>query len=308
MTVSALNKALLGKIETTPGTDAAPAAGTDAIRIISATPNLDVSPLEYDAVKQTFGKRVGPLDERAMSLDVEFYIRSGGALGTVPDFAPIAHAAAHTVASVANTSVSIDPVTAIGSARHTASFYYYEDGLQYKYIGAVCSAFSIDFPLDGEIRAKATITAPFLAPTAVALPTGLTYQSSDPIHPRPADVITDAGTAIRVGSFSFDSGIAGSVRRLIGGAEANVTARDRSKITISKDSLGTVADITRLTGVTAGSFSAVMGSAGNRLTLSSAKAYYGNLKSETQDVLMMRTIDLLLDETNGDDAYHILID
>jgi len=308
MTQSALNIALLGKIETTPGTDAVSVAANNAIRIITATPNLDISPMEYDAIKQTYGKLVGPLDERAMTLDVEFYMRSGGALGALPDYSPIMHGASHTVASVANTSVSIDPVTAIGATRHTSSFYLYHDGLFYKFIGAICTACSIDFPLDGLIRAKATIAAPFLAPTAAALPAGLAYQSSEPIHPRPADVITDAGTAIRVGTFSFDTGITGSVRRLIGGSEANVTGRDRSKITISKDSLGTVGDVTRLTNVTAGAFSAVMGSAGNRLSLTSSKAYYGTLKSEAQDALMMRTIDLLLDETNGDDAYHILID
>jgi len=308
MTVSALNKALLGKIETTPGTDAVPTAAANAIRIITATPNLDVSPLEYDVIKQTWGKLVGPSDERAMTLEVEFFMRSGGGLGITPDFAPIAHAASHTVTTNAGVSVLIDPITALGAARHTASFYYYEDGLLYKFIGAVCTAFSADFPLDGLIRGKATIAAPFLAPTAAALPAGLNYQSSDPIQPRPADVITDAGTPIRVGTFSFDSGIAGAVRRLIGGAEANITGRDRSKITISKDSLGTIGDITRLTNVTAGAFSAVMGNAGNRLTLSSAKAYYGTFKSEDQDKLMMRTIDLLLAETNGDDAYQIKLD
>jgi len=308
MTVSALNKALLGKIETTPGTDAAPVVGTDAIRIITATPNLDISPLEYDAIKQTYGKLIGPLDERAMTLDVEFYIRSGGALGTIPDYAPILHAAANTITSTANTSVAINPITAIGAARHTATFHYYEDGLLYKFVGAVCSACSIDFPLDNLIRGKATIIAPYLQPTAVAFPAGLVFQSSDPIHPRPADVITDAGTAIKVGTFSFDTGIAGAVRRLIGGAEANVTGRDRSKIAISKDSLGTIGDINRLTNVTAGAFSAVMGTAGNRISLTSAKAYYGTFKSEAQDALMMRTIDLLLAETNGDDAYQILID
>ncbi len=308
MTVSALNKALLGKIETTPGTDAVPVVGTDAIRIITATPNLDASPLEYDAIKQTHGKLVGPLDERAMTLEVEFYMRAGGGLGVLPDFTPIMHAASHTVTSNAGVSVAINPITALGAVRHTSSFYYFEDGLRYNFIGAVCSAFSVDYPLDGLIRGKATIVAPFLAPTAVAFPAGLVYQTSDPIHPKPADVITDAGIAIRVGTFSFDSGIAGAVRRLIGGAEANVNTRDRSKISISKDSLGTVGDVTRLTSVTAGAFSAVTGNPGNRLGLTAAKAYYGTLKSEAQDTLMMRTIDLLLAETNGDDAYQFLID
>jgi len=308
MTTSALKKALLGKIEPTPDTDAAPVVGTDAIRIITATPNLDVSPLEYDAIKQTFGKLIGPLDERAMTLDVEFYIRSGGGLGVSPDYAPIMHAAAHTITPTASTSVAINPITATGAARHTATFHYYEDGLLYKYVGSVCSACSIDFPLDGLIRGKATIVAPYQKPTAAVFPAGLVFQSSEPIHPRPADVITDAGTAIKVGTFSFDAGIAGAVRRLIGGSDASVTSRDRSKITISKDSLGTIGDVNRLTGVTAGAFSAVMGVAGNRLSLTSAKAFYGTLKSETQDALMMRTIDLLLDETNGDDAYQILLD
>ncbi len=309
MSYSALKTALLGKKETTPGADAVPAAATDAIRILpGAVPNMDVSPMEYDVVKQTFGKRVGPLDARAMSLDVEFYMRSGGGLGVAPDYASILHAASHTVTANAGVDVRVNPITAQGSSRHTSSFYYFHDGLLYKYIGAVCSAYSIEYPLDGLIKGKATIVAPFQEPTQATLPAGLSYQSSEPIQPKPGDSIVDAGTPIRVGTFTFDAGLAGGVRRLIGGEEANVTGRDRSKITISKDSLGTVADVTRLTGVTAGVFSAVCGQPGNRITLSAQKAYYGSLKSEPQDALMMRSIDLLLDETAGDDAYQIVID
>jgi len=306
MPISALNKALLGKIETTPGTDAVPVPATDAVRLATASLTVDGAPIEYDVVKQTFGKMTGPYIGKQLQLDVEFYVRSGGGLGVLPDWAAIAHAAAHTVTSILNTSVRLSPITAVAT-RHTSTFHFYEDGLLFKLVGAVCSSFSMDAPLDGLLKCKASIIAPFATPTAAALPTGLVYQSSQPIRPRPADVVTDGGVALKIGSFAFDTSIAATVRQLIGGSDALVTGRDHPKITFTKDSLGTVADYTRIQAVTGAAFSAVLGVAGNQITLTAPNAKYGSLKSSENNTVEQRDVELWLDETVGDDAYSIVI-
>lgn len=310
MSISAKQSLLLGKIEATPGVDAAPTTVADAIRVIGR-PKLTVNAplMESDALKTTFGKPVaGIVDEQSLQLEVEFYIRSGGVLGAMPDWGPIAHAASHTVTANAGTNVTINPITALGASRHTSTFYWYDDGVLWKLVGAVCSAFAVSAPIDGLATGKATIIAPFAAPVAAALPAGIAYQTSNPIKPKPADVITDAGAAIKVGSFEFDTGIQAAVRNLIGGSDANVTDRPRSKVTFSKDSLGTVADYDRLRQATSGAFQAQFGQAGNRVTISAPKAYYASVGAEAQDNLMMRNIELWLDEVNGDDAYSIVID
>ena len=306
MPVSALQTALLGKIEATPGVDAAPAAATDAIRVISAQLKVDAAPLDVEQLKPTFGKGVGPVHEQSLTLDVEFYVRGSGTLGAAPDWGPIAHAAGNVITANAGVSVSIDPITAL---QRSSTFYFYEDGLVWKLIGAQASGFTIEAPLDGYLRAKATLIAPYAAPVAAALPAGLAFQTSDPVKVKPSDVITDAGAAIKVGSFSFDAGIAARVRQLIGGADTVFDGRDRPKITLTKESLGTVADYTRLTGLTKGAFSAQFGAAGNRITISAPNASYGSVAPGRDNAVMQREIELWLEETTaGDDAYRILID
>jgi len=307
--MSSKNKLLLGKIETTPGTPVALAAATDAIRLITGTFTPGADPREATGIKQTFGNLPHGIIKTMLQLDVEFYIRNGGGLGITPDFAPIMHAANHTVTTNAGVSVLIDPFTGIGATRHTSSFEWYEDGLKWSFNGAMVGGLKIDPPLDGWCKCSASIFAPWADPVAAAsLPAGIVYQVSDRIAVDTTDIITDAGTAIAVGSFAFDTSGAVDVRRLIGNAQAQMTDRPKPNVSFSKASLATVSDYTRLLALTDGAFSAVFGAAGNRATLSSARARYESVKPADDGVRINRDQVVAFYETNGDDAYQIKLD
>jgi|GEM_PF-5308578 len=306
--VSAKKKALLGKIDITPGTDPVPTGAANATRIISATPNLDLSPIEQKVISQTFGNLQHGVDAKGMGFDVELFMRAGGTPGTSPDWAPIAHCSGHVVTVNAGTSVVIAPTTpGVGANRRTATFYLYADGLEYKFISAVCSKFSIDAKIGDWLRCKATLLAPYLAPTAVAIPGTLTYQTTAPIKVGTSDVITEGGTAISVGSWSFDAGVSASVHRWIGAEEAQLDDRAKPAIALSKRSLATAADIAAFTGQTQAIFNAQFGAAGNRVTFNAPKASYESLKMSEDGMNTNRDIGLVCYQTNGDDAYSITL-
>jgi len=309
MSVSTKLKALLGKVETTPGTDAVPTGAANAIRVESVGPvQPGIDPIVQKSVKQTWGDDAPDMNAKMMSLEVAFYLRGNGSVGTALDFAPLLHCSAHTVTVNALTDVTVDPITTgPDAARQTSTFYYYEDGLEYQFIGAVAS-FSLEAPIGGYLLAKATIVAPWKDPTSVALPGTLTYQSARPIQVKNSDVVTDSGTPIAVGSFAFDSSVATDVTQMIGESQALVTDRPKPAITLTKRSLGTPADITRLLALTAGAFSGVFGSAGNRFTLSAPAAQFESVKPSEDGLFNTREIALQLNESSGDDAYQIVFD
>lgn len=298
--------ALLGKAEVTAGINSIPAAATDAIRLAERPAlALDFSPLEDKSISQAFGDGVADIIGKAMKLDVTFYIRSGGGLGVRPDFSPIIECAGHNVTLAALTSVSIAPVTALGASRKTSTFYYYEDGLLYKFVGAM-STFTFSAPIDGWMMAKGSIMAPYLEPTVAALPAGLAYQVSDPIKVTPSDIATEGGVAIQIGSFDFDSSVAISEIRKIGLEEIQMDDRPKPTVSFSKRSLGTAADFQRLMAASLVEFKSIVGAAGNRITFTGPQGQMESMAPEVENNHINRKIGIAL--RGRDSAYSFLID
>jgi len=297
--------ALLGKAEATVGTDPTPTPALNAIRCMSKPVfSADYGESKDESITDQFGDGVSKVFGKSMSLEVQFYLRSGGGKGVRPDFAPIIECSNHNVVSTANTSVLISLLSGRGAARKTSTFYWYEDGLWWKFVGAMANL-TAEFPMDGNIIGKATILAPYLAPLETALPAGLVYQSSDPITVLPTDVVTDSGV-VKVGSFGFDSSIAVSPRRLIGEEQVHMDSRAEPMITLSKSSLGTPADYNRLLNSSLAEVKGVFGAAGNRLTLTAPQGQYKSVAPKTEGVHQNRDIGISL--RGRDNAYSILID
>lgn len=300
---------LLGKAEVTPGTDPVPAPGTDAIRLAEKPEfTTDYTALENKSVKQTYGDLPADIISKAMKLDVKFFLRSGGGLGIRPDFAPVIECGNHNVTLNAGVSVVIDPVTALVASRKTSSFYYYEDGLKWDFIGAMLAGLTIEAQMDGAVMASASILAPFKAPAEAALPGGLVYQSSDRIIVSPSDVVTDSAVAIKIGGYTFESSISTSEERLVGANEIHMDDRPKPMITFTKASLGTKADYDRIEAMTKGAFSSQFGAAGNRFNLTGPNCQFESIKGTVEGIRNRREIGLALYENSGDDAYQIVLD
>jgi len=309
MSISTLKKLLLGKIESTPDTDAVPTPGSDAIRIISAKWSPMVDAIKREGVRQTANELSIGMNAKGQQLEVEGYIRGSGSLGVSPDWAPIAYCAEHAITNNAGVSVVFDPITTgPDAARQTSTFYYYEDGVLYKLVGALCSAFSIEFPVGEYMRFKATIVAPWVAPQDMALPGGITYQTSSPVKVSSTDVITDNAVAAEVGSYSFERGGSGEVKQYIGALLTVPGASQRPVVKMTKRSIATSADYTRLLALTEAALYSQFGSAGNRVTFNAPKAQFESVTPVEDGILNNREISFKLNDNTGDDAYSITLD
>lgn len=298
---------LIGKEETSPGVAATLNPALHAIRC-AEKPSFsdDASEIKNTAIAQAYGEQKSAIVMKAMKLDVSFYMRSGGGLGVLPDFAPMLACADHNVVATNLVNVLVSPTSAKSTSRKTATFDWYDNGVVRHFVGAKASSFTMEAQMDGSYLAKVTLIAPYSAPVAVVLPTNRAFQTSDMIVLSPSDIVTQAGASIAVGGFSFDSSLSASEVRKIGFEEIHTDDRPAPTVQFSKASLAFVADHTLLTAATEVAFVSTSGSAGNRVTLSMPTCQFLSINSKAEGSLM--DDDCSLKALGYDSAYSITID
>lgn len=295
------NRLLLAKIESTKGTDSVPVVGTNAVRIRSGKITTPTESVARNTVKQTMGPQAHLIGKQTFQLELEIELKPSGAAGTAPEYGPLLQACGLSETLVASTSAAYDPLT---NSQKSVSIYWFEDGLKYVLLGTVGKV-SMDAQIGQVPVLKFTLSAPFVAPTAVSCPTGAVYQSAAPIVMSSADVIND-GAAIKVGAYSFDDGNDVQHHYTTGNSEFVVAGRT-PKLKLTKDSVSTAAEWTALTAGTNVVMSATFGaSAGNRLVHSGpvlrreSVAHAARADRETLEVAYG------MYESAGDDAFKFL--
>jgi len=304
MTATIYSRHLMAKIETTNDTDAVPVVGTNDVRILSGKISMPPEILARKVVKTTMGQKAHLISpKRLMQLDLEIELKPSGAAGTPPEFGPLLQACGLSETIIAATSVAYDPIT---SGIKKCSDYWYDDGLLYKLIGSVGGG-TLDAQIGKVIMVKLALKAPFVEPTAVAVPAtaSMVFQSAAPLVMSSADVISD-GTAIKVGAFTFDFGNEIQQHYTTGQNVFRIVDRV-PKIKFTKDSVSTAAEWQALTAGTDVSFSATFGSsAGNKLVLTAPAARRENVMPANRGDQPTYEISYGLYESAGDDAFKLL--
>jgi hypothetical protein len=97
-----LNRLVLAKIESTPGTDASPTAGANAILVASPNPVRNLNTFETDEVTGSLDDR-GPIPSSAnQTYSARVYLHGSGTSGTVePEVAPFLKASGRSVSALA---------------------------------------------------------------------------------------------------------------------------------------------------------------------------------------------------------------
>jgi hypothetical protein len=293
------DRALLGKVEAVKGTDIVP-TGTEAIRVNSFSITTDMAVLENKVVKITAGNLPHDIGKKMMTLEVEFKMRYSGALGTECETSPILQCCALTQTLDPAVDVEFAPST-IPAATKTATFYAFKDGLRYNFVGAVGN-YSKSATIGEYTICTATISAPYLAPTVVAVP-ALTYSDvGSPIVFETADIFND-GAVIKVGSFEFDCGNNIEEHYVTGDHSFEVSDRAPT-ITFTKDSVNTAAELAALAAGTDVSFSATFdGGTGNKLTFTAAAMRRVSVSDAERGTRDTKSITYNLYETSGDDQF-----
>ena len=293
------DRALLGKVEAVKGTDIVP-TGTEVIRVNSFEIATDMTVLDNKVVKATAGNLAHDIGKKIMTLEVEFKVRFSGGLGTAPELSPIFQCCGLTETLDAGVDVEYAPSTVPASTK-TASFYAFKDGLRYNFIGAVGNLV-LTATIGEYLIGKATISAPYLVPTVVAVP-ALTYSDAgSPIVFESADVVND-GAVVKVGAFELDTGNA-IEEHYITGAHSFEVADRAPVMTFSKDSVSTAAEVTALAAGTDVTFSASFdGGTGNKLTITAAAARRTAIADAERGTRDTKDLSYNLYETSGDDQF-----
>ena len=198
------------------------------------------------------------------------------------------------------TDVEYAPSTVPASTK-TASFYAFKDGLRYNFIGAVGNL-TMSATIGEYVLCTATINAPYLAPTVVAVP-ALTYSDAgSPIVFETADIFND-GAVIKAGAFELDFGNEIEEHYVTG--DHSFEIKDRAPtMTFTKDSINTAAELAALAAGTDVSFSASFdGGTGNKLTFTAAAARRTSIGDAERGTRDTKDLAYNLYETSGDDQF-----
>jgi len=262
------DRLLLAKLETTKGTDPTPTPSANAIRCVSFNITPTIPAVDRPAVKQSMGNLPHLIDpDGSCSVEIVAELKGSGTAGTAPDLGPLFLAARTTETIVASTSVTYNPSTA---TEKSVTLYLYKDGLLWKVTGAV-GTFTLNAEQGSALTGAFTLQGKYAAPTAVADPSGASFDSTQPVVFSSADVIND-GAVIKVGAIALDAGSNVAEHRVTGDHQFTVTDRAPT-LNLTKDSVATAAEWTALTAGTDVSFSATLGAtAGNIIAVTAPAA------------------------------------
>lgn len=294
---------LLAKSETTKGVDAAPTPAADAIRILNRPwPQVDGKPIDREVIKQTMGRMPHLMNpDASIQLEIQCELKGSGAAGTPPEIAPLLKACRLVETVTAGTSVVYQPSTA---TENSATIYLYADGLLWKLLGAVGTA-KIECQIGQPAKITFTMSAPYVAPTAAAVPAGAAYDATQPLVFHSADVVTEGGNSIRVGQFSLDFGNDVQEHTRIG-YHAFTVANRSPELTLNKHSVSTATDWADLMSAQQVALHAQIGAAaGNIVQVDAPKAVRKSLGygEEAEAVTLDATFGLY--ESTSDDQFTI---
>jgi len=294
---------VLAKTEATKGTDAAPTAAADAVRVLNRPwPKIDGKPIDRQVVKQTMGNLPHLMNpDASVQVEIQCELKGSGTAGTPPEIEPLLLACRHVATVTAGTSVLYLPATA---TEHSATIYIYADGLLWKMVGAVGTA-KIEAQIGQPTKITFTMSAPYIAPAAAAIPAGAVFDATQPIVFNSADVVTEGGTSIRVGQFGLDFGNDVQEHTRVGYHQF-VVANRSPELTINKHSVSTAADWAGLVSAQSVAMHAQIGAAaGNIVTIDAGNAVRKTVGYGEEAEAITHDVTFGLYETASDDQYTI---
>lgn len=299
------DRLLLAKNEAVKGTDIVPVVGSNAIRVKTVSKEVVPTKISREVVKATFGELPHLIGKKTIVLTIEVEFRTSGVAGTPPDYDPLLRACGNDTTNAPATSDTYDPLTNDGAGNHEAcSIYWYEDGVLWKAIGAEGTC-TLSYNMDEIPILTFVMSAPYLLPTDTAYPGGETYQTQAPIVASSADIISEGG-AIKVGSFEFDMGNDVQEHYTTGQHEFTIENR-QPKLTLTKDSVSTIADWVALMAETDVAFSFVIdGGAGKKITVTAPVMRRDGISDGERGARHLREITFFLYESSTDDQYQIV--
>ncbi|XAI95670.1 hypothetical protein [Microcystis phage Mae-JY22] len=308
----ARNKLLLYKVETTKGTDASP---TPSANLIMPDTDLNIATaIESDSgageLKGTFGPGLPVTTKQLLSLDFQGRVRglgAGVAALVNPDIHPLLMASGHKVTTAGNgtstpRSATYSPTSVIANLK-SCTGYFYEDGLLWKLLGSVCDL-SFEAQLGQSLKVKSKLQGKYTVPTTVGVPT-FTAPSQHIFRATNTLLSFSDGSALNIGSFTFDSGTKVEEAYETGLHEFNVTDR-APMITIDPRSVASATEWNALSANTSFALTATFTAPnGETLVFTAPRAVLAEVTRQTRAGQIISQRKYQLCETTSDDQYEI---
>lgn len=290
-------KALLAKIEATPGVDSAPVVGTDAVRImneVSPTPmDLDYAPLTY--ARDYIGTDIELVVGTRMKYTVKVALSGSGVAGTAPNVDVLMRICGLKKTIVAVTSVAY--TDDVDTAFESATIYYYFSGHVHKALFCM-GEFSVTLDKGGIPMMQFDLTGIY-GGIVDATPGTLVFPNYvDPLPVNKANTGIPSLHGFGVAMYNFNAKLGNKVvhTNIPGVEDISLTDRDRSgSITIRDPLVATKDYFTLVKAATLGAFSLAHGTvAGNICTLAAANVQAKNPKYADVDMNVTLQLDLRL--------------
>lgn len=217
-------KVLLGKIETTYGTDAAPTAAANAV----LATNVQLQPMEGQDVGRdleltTLGPQATVPVEVHAKLTFEVELAASGVAGTVPAWGTLLRGCAVAETIQAGASVTYNPVS---TGHESLTIHFYVDDTRYALVGARGTA-SIKVDAQKVPKIAFAFTGLFTLPSVVvqAVPTLTAWKKPLVATNANTPVFSLGGTALVLRSFEMDLANEIATRFLIGSEGVLITQK-----------------------------------------------------------------------------------
>lgn len=202
---------VLAKVETTPGTDAAPTAADNAILVSEPNYSVEADEIVREFARNDFSQYPSVYGMRRGQMTFTVEVRGSGAAGTAPDWGVLLRGCGMDETVVASTSVAYEPLT---TGLKTLTLWMYFDGLIHKMTAAM-GTFSMTGTAGEIAKVEFTFTGNFAAPIESAFAAG-TYNTTVPALVENAALAWNgSGTGICAESFSIDMNNEVALRKCI---------------------------------------------------------------------------------------------
>ena len=297
-------RVLLAKVESTYGTDAAPAA-TDAVLARSLELEVEAELLERELVRPTLGNLPALSAMRRCRVRAEVELAGPGAAGTTPAWGRLLRGCGLSETVTAGTKVDYQPAT---DGHESLTLHWFADGVVHKVTGARGTA-SLRLEA-GQIPVLTfEFTGLYQDPTDQALPTADVSAWKTPVIPSRAETPTFDLHGISCTARSFELDIANGVifRDLVGASDVLVTDRaPRGSASIEAVPTSVKNWFATARQGTLGPFSLVHGTtAGSIVEITAPAVQVRTVRYEEADSVVFQTLELGFTEQSGDDELTI---
>lgn len=300
---------ILAKAETTYDTDSSPSPTVDALLAQEVDIKENSGIVERDVQWKFLDKLPSLLGEQWAEVSFKLPVIGSGTAGTAPRAGALLKACAHSETVVSSTSVTYAPTS---SNHGSVTIYIYKDGRLHIVTGCR-GTMKMSFNAGKELMMEFTFMGRYAAPTVVALPATVTYESTVKVPPvcKSSTFSYNSKTTLVVGSLALD--IANSTVKRVSLSDANAIKgfeiTDRKPVfSIDPEAQFETSYAFRTDWLTTTRAISVVATraAGNIVTLNIPYANITKIEYADRDGILVEKIDGECSASSGDDSYSIV--